>query len=578
MTTESPEPGPRPRKYFDASITGDKWRPINKLMKQEFKATIETPDQLLQFIEKYSELYDAVEDKTMLKTAAFLCKQNAINTLRLLGFGLNVTLPAYLARKKVYKFINSHTQFQNLPFEFEHLKKLVMKESRTKTSMLKAANEYLKVLAYQNKLSGTRVQFESKKLSIPRMIAIMYDPDRDKRERAWRALYQKIAKQGPKYDKMYDGLRRLRTKMAKLNGYDNCRDYYHYQVKGRFDYTPEDCFKLHDAVEATFLPFIKELNDMRKDALQLDTVRPWDTKVGIDSKLLKPYATNAELVDKMINVFKVIKPEYGKTLAYMKANGFIDPDNRKGKVSGAMSMFLPEHHCGYIIANAVGIQYDVETLAHEGGHSMHSSRIDVPYAMYSEAMLFPMEIAEVASMTMELFLQDHLQEFYTDVADIKRARLEDLERSVRSMPWFMIIDAFQHWIYVTKPDHAPRERTDFFKSLVDRFETSTGIDYSGLDVEASAMWYRQTHVFQSPFYYIEYAIAQLAAYGIYKNYRERGHEAIDQYDAFLHEGYSKSLPELFDIAGVKFDFSKDYIQGLVDFLRDEFKSIANENT
>jgi len=145
-TFDSYEPGPRPRKFFDASITGEKWGPISKIVKQEFKKSIETPDQLLEFIQKYSELYNAVEDKTMLKTSAFFCKQNVANTLRLLGFGLKVTLPAYLARKKVYKFINNHPQFQALPEEFDHLKKLVAKESRTKTSMLKSANEYLKVL------------------------------------------------------------------------------------------------------------------------------------------------------------------------------------------------------------------------------------------------------------------------------------------------------------------------------------------------------------------------------------------------------------------------------------------------
>ena len=257
----------------------------------------------------------------------------------------------------------------------------------------------------------------------------------------------------------------------------------------------------------------------------------------------------------------------------MHASNFIDPENRKGKVAGAMSIPLADHQAGFIIANAVGIDSDVITIAHEGGHSVHwAAATGLPIAMYHEMMLFPMEIAEVGSMAMEFLAFDHLDEYYENSDHIKRAKRAELESTLRFLPWCMAIDAFQQWIY-TNPDHTSDERMAFFNTLMDRFDGAAGIDYGGIENEASARWIRQTHVFQSPFYYIEYGIAQLAALGIYKNLKEKGAIAIQQYDDFINLGNSRSLPELYEAAGVKFDFSTSYIKSLTSFVKKELSSL-----
>nr|MDO8110000.1 M3 family metallopeptidase [Candidatus Sigynarchaeota archaeon] len=561
----------KPREYIDPSIRGNSWKPIKSALKRFMKEPISSPDDLITFIKKYTELYDAVETVTMLKSAAFFGKQDFISTMALLGQAIKVTLPAYLTRKKVFKFIHDKPAYDALPPEHAQLKRIIEKEVSEKTSMLPIAAEYLRVLSYTRKVGGLRVNFDGKKLSLPKLRAFFYDPDRAVRERAWKLYYQRLATQYAWCDKTFDKLLSNRSKQAKKAGFENARDYYHHK-RGRFDFTPDDCFKFHDAVEASVLPLIKQLNAERSDVLHLDVLRPWDKLVDLDDRVLKPYSTPGELVEKMIRVYSKIKPSYGKTLQFMQDNGFIDHENRKGKVPGAMCEPLVDYQAGYITANTVGINEDVFTLAHEGGHGMHfAACASIPIAMYHEILSFPMEVAEVGSMAMEFLALDQVGEFYPDERDVLKAKRFLLEDATRLLPWCAIIDAFQQWIY-TNPGHSAGERTNQFKALVDRFETASGTDYTGLDIEKGALWLKQTHVFQSPFYYIEYGIAQLAALGIYRNLRREGRSAIDKYDAFLHAGNSRPLPELYSLAGVKFDFSKEYIAELMDFVRQELKN------
>ncbi|NMC07234.1 MAG: M3 family oligoendopeptidase [Candidatus Lokiarchaeota archaeon] len=566
MTREKAIVPVKPRKHIDQAIRGNSWGPVKKAIRHYEKEAGTSANDLLTFIERYTELYDAVETSTMIKAAAFLNDQSVGNILKVAGRAIKVTLPAYFERKKVYKFIANHPGFKELPAEHEHLQRLVKKEVEEKSDHLHAAAEYLRVLTYTMKSGKIRVNFEGKKVSLPRLRGNLWEPDRGLRERSWRLIFDTIAEKEAWFTKTFDKLRSNREKQARKAGFENCRDYFHHK-RGRFDYTPQDCFKFHDAVEASVLPFIKELNKARCDELGIDVLRPWDRYVNLGGHPLKPYQAPGELVEKMIRVFGKVRPEYGATLQFMHDHGFIDHENRRGKVPGAMCTPLIDYQCGFITANTVGTHDDVCTLAHEGGHAMHDAAISsIPIGMYHELMPFPMEAAEVASMAMEFLVLDELGEFYKDPGDIALARAYLIEDAVRLLPWVSTVDAFQQWIY-TMPEHTAPERDAFFGSLVDRFEGAAGIDYSGLEKQKRVMWIRQPHVYQSPFYYIEYGIAQLAAFGIYKNLRSKGRTAIDMYDAFLHAGNSKPLPELYRIAGVNFDFSREYMAEIMAFLR-----------
>lgn len=568
----------KPRVHFPHVLDAGSWGPIRKALKESIKeldgmGDSATAEDLLHFLERYTELYTMVEDKTLLAGASYICNGTVKNALKVAGYALRVTLPALGQRKKAYKILESHPRYADLGPEFSHLKRLVARVTGSKEGLLASAGEYLKVLSYTRALAKARATIDDQQLSLQKAAVRLRDPDRVARERAWRAIHATLLAKDSSFNKLYDGMLASRIKKARKAGFDNARDYYHHK-KGRFDYTPDDCHRFHDSIEAVVVPLVRQFNEARRDALGLDALRPWDKGVELPGQpVLKPYASNEDLHERMARAFARVRPAYGETFRRMCASGFVDSENKRGKMPGAMCLPLMDHKAGFVIANGVGLHDDVITLAHEGGHGMHwAAAADIPHAPCKELMLFPMEVAEVGSMAMEFLIYDHLDEFYSDPAHLIAAKRQGLEKAIRFLPWCAIVDAFQQWIYTT-PGHGKDERARTFTGLVARFEGATGTDLSGLDAETGVSWFRQSHVFNSPFYYIEYGIAQLAALAIYKNYRDHGPVAIDQYHAFLSLGHSRPLPDLYAAAGIKFDFSRPYLEDIVSFVRGELRAL-----
>nr|MDO8117967.1 M3 family metallopeptidase [Candidatus Sigynarchaeota archaeon] len=369
MVTANDLPSTKERKYIPPSITGSSWRPINKALKGFQQEPLDTPSAILSFIERYTELYDIVETQTMIRGAHYLANTNVRNALKVAGYALRVTLPAFLARQRLFKQLNANEHFHALPPEHDHMKRIIAKEIAYKSHLVSKAIEYLKVLSYSRKMSSLRVDHGGQALSLKKASVFLQNTDRTVRQAVWEKISAVVLKQSGNLNKIFDSVRGMREARAKSAGFDTCRDYYHV-TKGRFDYTPDDCFKFHESVEKEVVPFIKQLNEVKRAALGVDVLKPWDKKVEI-GEIEKPYATPGELVDKMVAAFSKVRPEYGKTLGMMRDAGFIDHENRRGKVPGAMSIPLVDHECGYIIANTVGVEDDVRTLAHEGGHSVH---------------------------------------------------------------------------------------------------------------------------------------------------------------------------------------------------------------
>ena len=215
--------------------------------------------------------------------------------------------------------------------------------------------------------------------------------------------------------------------------------------------------------------------------------------------------------------------------------------------------------------NAAGQMHDVTTMVHEGGHAVHSFLAHpLPLNGFKE---YPMEIAEVASMAMELFSMDHWEVFFDNEEDLTRAKEHQLERVISIFPWIAIIDKFQHWIY-EHPTHTPAERTTAWEAILSEFKDDV-INYEELEKYRSNAWQRQLHLFEVPFYYIEYGIAQLGAIGMWKQYKANPQQALDNYCSALALGGTKTLPELYKVAGLEFDFSPDKIKSLMDFVKEE---------
>jgi len=405
----------------------------------------------------------------------------------------------------------------------------------------------------------------------PSQLAVyLKENDRSKREEAWRLRFDLFLDKKDELNKLFDDLLELRTKIAKNAGFDNYRDFKHREM-GRFSYTPDDIFRFHEAVEKVVVPFHAELNKHRQETLKLDSLRPWDTAVDLDGRKLKPFETTEEFITKSLKVLAKVHPNYAIQLELMCNTGLLDLENRKGKAPGGYNSTINNLASSFIFMNHVKQHGDVTTLLHESGHAMHSAATaNIKIAQYLEP---PSEVAELASMAMELLTMDYWDEYYPLPSDLKKAKRDQLEGTLSFLPWCMTVDAFQQWVYL-HPKHSAEERSDAYVHTCKRF--SGGVDWSGLEKYRRIRWMQQLHIFEVPFYYIEYGIAQLGALSIYMNYRKDKAKALKQYQNFLNLGYSVPVKEIYEAAGIDFDFSESRIRELVDFVSRELETLDKE--
>lgn len=395
------------------------------------------------------------------------------------------------------------------------------------------------------------------------------DPDRNLREEVYRKIAERRLQDKAELDELYSSLLRKRHQISINTGFSNYRDY-RFAELGRFDYKKEDCFQFHESVKLHVMPLINLLYEGKKKKLGLDILRPWDIEAEPEGiKPLQPFKTGEELVEKTIQCFNELKPFFGDCLQKMRTMGHLDLESRKGKAPGGYNCPLAETGAPFIFMNAAGQLDDVTTMVHEGGHAIQSFLThDEELNGFKE---YPTEIAEVASMSMELFSMDHWQVFFDNKEELLRAKEQQLERVITIFPWIAIIDKFQHWVY-EHPQHTLEERADRWLEIVDEF-SSPVVDLSGLDQYRRYGWQRQLHLFEVPFYYIEYGIAQLGAIGLWQQYKENPEKAINNYITALDLGGTRTLPELFQAAGLQFNFSPDYIRGLMGFVKKEIDAL-----
>ncbi|SDU14255.1 oligoendopeptidase F [Verrucomicrobium sp. GAS474] len=426
--------------------------------------------------------------------------------------------------------------------------------------------------SYQKISGAMTVTFDGAEQTLPRMGRIQEETDRARRQAAWEAVAARRLADSEKLEEIFDQLLVLREEIAKEAGFADARAYF-FASRERFDYTPDDCLRFHDAIEKQIVPLVREMQAERKAKLGVDTLRPWDLAVDPEARPpLKPFATGDELFEKTDAIFGELDPRLKGFFDVLRQGGLVDLENRKGKAPGGYQANLPEARVPFIFMNAVGMQRDVETLLHEAGHAFHTlAAREQPMNWYRNGI--PIEFCEVASMSMELLGAPYMGKFYNE-EESKRARRDHLEGIVKFFPWMAIVDGFQHWLY-THPGHSRPERKAAWIALMDRFG---GIeDWTGLGdlSEARAyLWHRQLHIFELPFYYVEYGIAQLGALQVWSAAHKDRKAAIDAYLSGLSLGGSKPLPQLFEGAGIAFDFTDKTIAPLIALVREEMAKLG----
>lgn len=432
----------------------------------------------------------------------------------------------------------------------------------------------LSVMAQQfGAISGKMtVEVNGREYTLQQASKFLENHDRNLREEVYRKVNERRMQDKEALNDLYSKLVEKRNLVAKNTGFENYRDY-KFAEMGRFDYTKEDCFNFHEAVKQHVMPLADKIYQYKKEKLGLDSLRPWDTEAepaGINP--LNPFTGSEELIQKSINCFNELRPFFGDCLRKMKEIGHLDLESRKGKAPGGYNCPLAESGAPFIFMNAAGQMGDVTTMLHEGGHAVHSFLAhNLELSGFKE---YPMEIAEVASMSMELFTMDHWHVFFDNEEDLKRARIHQLERVITIFPWIAVIDKFQHWVY-ENPSHTNEERIAKWIAIQNEF-TSPVIDFAGLEEYRKYNWQRQLHLFEVPFYYIEYGIAQIGAIGLWKQYKENPAKALDNYINALQFGGTKTLPELFKSAGLEFNFSPGHIKELMLFVNKELEALTKK--
>ncbi len=431
-----------------------------------------------------------------------------------------------------------------------------------------------------DKLIGAEtVKWNGEEKTPAQMTQVYQDPDRGTRERAWHLVLDCRLQNRAALNDLWRRMLQTRLDMAKNAGFelsDGTGDYrtYRWQQFLRFDYSPDQAKQFDDAILQTVVPAAAKIYEKYRHRLGVESLRPWDLQgaqgFAIASPIagtapLRPFSTEQEFIDKTNDIFTSVDPRIGEFFQTMRANDLLDLPNRKNKAPGAFCANFEAERRPYIFMNAVGTHDDVQVLLHEAGHAFHAFESNpLPYV---QQHVVPLEFCEVASMGMEYLGAPYFNKhggFYND-ADAARARVEKLETSLFFWPYMAVVDAFQHWVYenpglAMDPENCDAQWGELWDSYM------LGVDWSDLEQERVTGWHRKLHIFTSPFYYIEYGMAQLGAVQVWANSLQNQSEAIRSYLRALALGGTAPLPTLFETAGAKFRFDVPTLQQAVDLI------------
>jgi oligoendopeptidase F len=420
-----------------------------------------------------------------------------------------------------------------------------------------------------------QVEMDGENLTLSDVDNILSGTDRAKREKAWQTMTDVISKDNDKLDKIFDEMFGLRAQIGKNADFKNYRDYKFLEL-GRYDYTVDDCRKFHNGIAEHVVPLIREMYKSRKELMGIDTLYPYDLAVDpLGRPALVAFKGGEDFLNKTQEVFDKTDPFFGDAFRASREAGQVDAMARPGKQQNAYMTNFYESNIPFIFMNGTNNADDIVTMAHEGGHAIHEvSMAKLPMIAYRS---YPSEIAELGSMTMELVTMDNWDVFFNNKEDLFRAQREHLEGIIISLPWISMVDEFQEDIY-EQVDPTIEGRQETWIKLNDKYSTNeveaeSGL-YSGHPWRNN--WRRQLHIFNLPFYYIDYGVAQMGALQVWRNYKQDPEKALTQYKDAMALGYTKSLPEVYEAAGVKFDFSPSAIKELMDFVGTEITNLREQ--
>lgn len=561
-----------PRRFLPDTLEIDSWDALSPYFKELEERLLHSADGLKQWLEDLSELESVVQEHVGWLYIRMTCNTQDEALVKAYTFFINEINP------HIEPFADRlNRKLLDCPFRNGLDKRFSIHLRSTENEIRLFREENIPLNAelstreqkYGEIAGAMSVELNGKTLTLQQAANFLREPNRGVRQSAYEKIVSRRLQDREKLDSLFDELLKLRHQIANNSGFSNYRDY-KFVAMDRFDYTADDCMRFHDSVRQAIVPVLDKLMEERQRDMGLESLKPWD--IDVDSKGrpdLKPFTDGSDLMRKTIACFSEIDPYFGFVARTLDEMRFIDLDSRIGKAPGGYNYPLYETGVPFIFMNASGSFRDVVTMVHEGGHAIHSMLTrDLEFVGFKE---LTSEIAELASMSMELISTEHWHHFFPNEEELRRAKREQLENVLEALPWIACVDRFQHWLY-THPGHTVEERTAAWDEVYRAFSPSR-VDWSGHEPVRKSLWQKQLHLFEVPFYYIEYGMAQLGAIALWRNYRNDPKTAIEQYKQALSLGYTRSIPEVYQAAGIRFDFSENYIQELAAFVQEELEKL-----
>ncbi|MGJ9383628.1 M3 family oligoendopeptidase [Salipaludibacillus sp. CF4.18] len=546
---------------------------VEQSFKNLLKEDIETVKEMEAWLKQHSQIQNYIEEGLTGHYIDFQCQSDSETAKKAFEYDQQVIEPLVKKYEALLdeKFLSSPIKNQLDPLYYrEFLKsKINAKELfRESNIALEIEEDRLTTLYFEHTGSLT-VDWNGEEKTLSEISTYLEDSNRKIRKKAMTLTVKAFISKETELQNIMSDLIELRHRKAENADLPNYRDYM-FKKYERFDYTPEDCTNLAVAIQKHVTPLNKKLQREHQKELGVDVYRPWDRKgVSNEQKPLQPFHNRNELVEKTTQIFSNLEPRFAELITTMDKHGMLDLTTRKGKSPGGFCAPLPVSELSFIFMNASKTHDDMTTLLHEMGHCIHNDLTkDLPLSKYRDT---PMESAELASMTMELLTMDQWHLFYDDQEDLRRAKKDHLTGIVGFLPFGMVVDQFQHWLY-ENPNHTPAERKMKFKELHFQIDSSI-VDWKGYEEWAEITWLRILHIFEVPFYFVEYVIAQLGALQMYKQYRTNPEKTLENYKQALSLGASKSLSEVYKAAGIRFDFSEEMIKNLMEFVEEELEAL-----
>lgn len=562
----------KPYSYLNKEFNVEDWDVVRDEFNKLEEQNVESKEQLENLIYHYNELLDEISNKDI-QNYVLLSTNTTSEKLeeKEQKFSKEILIKSKAYFLKIEKKIYENVHLAELSERYDNYKKILRKNIKTynEDSLLLIEKEKLLCLKYRKVISNITINYEGEEKTLSQAEKMLCDSNEEEREKIWRLIKDAWLQNQKELDDIFDDISSIRNKVAQNSGFLNYGEYMHL-VRDRFDYSLEDLRKLHESVEKVVIPVLKNINEKKRKKLNMDKLYPWHESINTYNKTLKPFSSVEDLINKNYEVLEKVNPRFAEKFKIIKESGNLDLEIRKGKTPGGFCFPIDRSGSCFICMNVTGNSIESNILIHESGHGIHAlSHADEPireYRMFDG----PGELAEFPAKAMELLALDYYYKYYEDLEDITRAKRERFIDILMSLRRYIMIDALEQWVY-TNPKHTAKERTEYFKKLEDRF--NIGIEWENLELQKGVGWYKTQLMIIQPLYVISYVLAQLGAVAVYKNYKENKSKTIEQFEHFLSLGFSKPIGGLYGIAGIRVDFSEDYLRDIVEFIVEELKML-----